>query len=104
MPAETPSPWRRTSCRASVIAPPLLALAELVIDQGDDRGHRLGGALALGLDRDRRALGRHQGQQAQDALAVDLVRALDHGDLARELRPGLNELGARARVQAYVVL
>src|SRR6185436_5568673 len=46
----------------------------------------------------------HQGQKAQDALAVDLVAGLGDRDLARELRRGLHELGPRARVQPELVL
>src|SRR5580698_9536215 len=106
MPADTPSPVRRISRRVltgrapsgrarsfpsrdarqyggSLRSP---AFTELVVDQLHDRGDDLGGAVALCLDRDLRALARDEHQHTHDALAVDLVAVLGERDVARKLR------------------
>src|ERR1017187_8235951 len=46
------------------------ALAESVVHQGTQGGHRVLGVGPLGLDDDAQPAGRHQGQQPHDALAV----------------------------------
>src|SRR5687768_11732677 len=64
---------------------------------------RLTLVIALGRNRDPRAVGRGQKEDAQDTLGVDLLVAFAHLHIGAESCRGMNELGRRTGVQAELV-
>ena len=98
MPGETAMPRRRLM---SIIAS--LLLVEAVGDELDQGGHGRLLVLARDDEPDRRALGRGQGQDAEDALAVDLVAVLDDLDRGAEAVGQVDELDRGPGVQAQLV-
>src|SRR5438046_1541591 len=81
----------------------LLALAELVVDEGAQRRH--GGLLVVTfrLDLDFAAQSGGQHHHAHDALGVDAAAVAAQEDLAAEVPGELAELGRCAGVQAELV-
>lgn len=83
----------------------LLPFAEFILDQIDQRLHRLFGVRPVGGYRNRSPQRHRQHQQPHDGLAGDghLARFLD-GDAAFELFGRLDKGRRRARVQPFEVL
>src|SRR4051812_49867630 len=107
-PRETgrPNSWNviATDPSSAVLACGLLAFAELVVDESDDRRHRLRLVLAFGLDLDLAAETRRQHHHAHDALGIDAAAVPGKEDLAAEAAGQLGELGRRARMQPELVI
>src|SRR5665647_345091 len=89
--------------RRRVMSMRSLFLVEAVGDELGERGH--GRLLVLARDdqTDRRALRRRQGQDAEDALAVDLVAVLDDLDRRAEAVGQVDELDRGPGVQAQLI-
>src|ERR1039457_436499 len=94
MPGDAPTP-------ASLIIDN--AFAEAVVDQGTESRHRVLSVGGFGLDDDAQGQGRHQGQKAHDALAVDAAAVLDDPDLGLEVGGELDELHRRSRVHSGAI-
>lgn len=81
----------------------LFSLAEVIIDECEQRSHRFFFALTVGLDGDGRAFCGGQHHHAHDALCVDALTVASHPHLAGILRGELSEFGGSSCMQAEFV-
>src|SRR6266850_2718379 len=99
VPVETACPWRTKFIAALV----LFAFAESIAYKLQDRGERLLGVGAFGLDGYGGALAGGEHHHAHDAFRIDPPLVARDPDLRSERARGLGELRRGARVQAQLV-